>query len=52
MDLTYCVFDSKVYCERHYAEMLKPRCESCDEVSQTFTLRVISAGFKPPRMGS
>jgi prickle len=34
VDLTYCVFDGSVYCERHYAEMLKPRCSSCDEVSR------------------
>lgn len=33
VDLTYCVHDDKVYCERHYAEMLKPRCNACDEVS-------------------
>ncbi|CAO1310245.1 unnamed protein product [Diamesa tonsa] len=32
VDLTYCVFDDKVYCERHYAEMLKPRCSACDEL--------------------
>lgn len=36
VDLTYCVHDDKVYCERHYAEMLKPRCTGCDEVSQPF----------------
>lgn len=36
VDLTYCVHDDKVYCERHYAEMLKPRCTGCDEVSQAF----------------
>lgn len=34
VDLTYCVHDDKVYCERHYAEMLKPRCAGCDEVSR------------------
>jgi prickle len=33
VDLTYCVYDGKLYCERHYAETLKPRCSSCDEVS-------------------
>lgn len=33
VDLTYCIFDDKIFCERHYAEMLKPRCNSCDEVS-------------------
>ena len=32
VDLTYCVFDDKVYCERHYAENLKPRCGACDEL--------------------
>lgn len=33
VDLTYCVHDDKIFCERHYAEMLKPRCNACDEVS-------------------
>lgn len=33
VDLTYCVYEDKIYCERHYAEILKPRCSSCDEVS-------------------
>ncbi|XP_055700795.1 prickle planar cell polarity protein 3-like isoform X5 [Phlebotomus papatasi] len=32
VDLTYCVFEDKLYCERHYAEMLKPRCNACDEL--------------------
>ncbi|EFA03661.2 Protein espinas-like Protein [Tribolium castaneum] len=31
VDLAYCVYDEKIYCERHYAELLKPRCEGCDE---------------------
>ncbi|KAF6212014.1 hypothetical protein GE061_012532 [Apolygus lucorum] len=33
VDLTYCVHDDYLYCERHYAEQLKPRCSACDEVS-------------------
>lgn len=37
VDLTYCIFDDKIFCERHYAEMLKPRCNSCDEVSADLT---------------
>ncbi|KAL7048974.1 hypothetical protein ACKWTF_003557 [Chironomus riparius] len=32
VDLTYCVHEGKLYCERHYAENLKPRCHSCDEL--------------------
>ncbi|MFH4974755.1 hypothetical protein AB6A40_001464 [Gnathostoma spinigerum] len=32
IDLTYCVRDGKIYCERHYAELHKPRCDACDEV--------------------
>ncbi|KAK9503345.1 hypothetical protein O3M35_011941 [Rhynocoris fuscipes] len=31
VDLTYCVHDDLLYCERHYAEQLKPRCSACDE---------------------
>lgn len=34
VDLTYCIHDDKIYCERHYAELLKPRCNACDEVSR------------------
>ncbi|KAJ3633698.1 hypothetical protein MTP99_010631 [Tenebrio molitor] len=37
VDLSYCVHDEKIYCERHYAELLKPRCEGCDEVSCCFS---------------
>ncbi|XP_065331707.1 four and a half LIM domains protein 2 isoform X3 [Cloeon dipterum] len=32
VDLTYCVHDEELYCERHYAEQLKPRCAACDEL--------------------
>lgn len=32
VDLTYCVKDQQIYCERDYASMLKPRCAACDEV--------------------
>ncbi|VDO84584.1 unnamed protein product [Heligmosomoides polygyrus] len=31
VDLTYCVKDDQIYCERHYAELHKPRCSACDE---------------------
>ena len=37
VDLTYCVHDDLLYCERHYAEQLKPRCAACDEVSDGTT---------------
>jgi hypothetical protein len=46
VDLTYCVHDDLLYCERHYAEQLKPRCAACDEVSlvaQLFVRRHWSA---------
>ncbi|XP_046664636.1 four and a half LIM domains protein 3 isoform X3 [Homalodisca vitripennis] len=32
VDLTYCVHYDQLYCERHYAEQLKPRCTACDEL--------------------
>ncbi|KAI1722433.1 LIM domain-containing protein [Ditylenchus destructor] len=32
VDLTYCVREDKIYCERHYAELHKPRCSACDEL--------------------
>lgn len=41
VDLTYCVYEGKIYCERHYAENLKPRCHSCDEVSKMIKYRTI-----------
>lgn len=32
VDLVYCVKDNNIYCLRHYAEELVPRCSGCDEV--------------------
>ncbi|XP_020911152.1 uncharacterized protein LOC110248926 isoform X3 [Exaiptasia diaphana] len=32
VDLIYFYKDSKVYCGRHHAESLKPRCSACDEI--------------------
>ncbi|XP_023309799.1 prickle-like protein 2 [Anoplophora glabripennis] len=31
VDLAYCVYEDSIYCERHYAEKMKPRCAGCDE---------------------
>ncbi|RWS27718.1 four and a half LIM domains protein 2-like isoform X2 [Leptotrombidium deliense] len=31
VDLTYCEKLEKLFCERHYAETIKPRCSACDE---------------------
>jgi len=33
VDLCYCYNAGNVYCERHYAELIRPRCRACDEVS-------------------
>ncbi|EZA61018.1 Prickle-like protein [Ooceraea biroi] len=33
VDLAYCVHDETLFCERHYAEQLKPRCAACDEAA-------------------
>ena len=33
VDLIYFYQDGKVHCGRHHAELLKPRCSACDEVS-------------------
>ena len=33
MDLIYFYKDRKLFCGRHHAETLKPRCSACDEVS-------------------
>lgn len=32
VDLIYFFRDGRVYCGRHHAETLKPRCAACDEV--------------------
>lgn len=32
VDLIYFYKDGKLYCGRHHAETLKPRCAACDEV--------------------
>lgn len=32
VDLIYFFRDGKLYCGRHHAETLKPRCSACDEV--------------------
>ncbi|GBP84403.1 Protein prickle [Eumeta japonica] len=31
VELAYCALDGRLYCARHYAERLKPRCHACDE---------------------
>lgn len=33
VDLIYFYQDGKIFCGRHHAERLKPRCSACDEVS-------------------
>lgn len=38
VDLTYCAFEENIFCERHYAEVFKPRCNACDEVSDVCIL--------------
>ncbi|KAJ8932080.1 hypothetical protein NQ314_014957, partial [Rhamnusium bicolor] len=44
VDLAYCVYEDNIYCERHYAEKMKPRCAGCDEVSavQYYALQVVA----------
>lgn len=32
VDLIYFYQEGKIYCGRHHAERLKPRCSACDEV--------------------
>ncbi|KAG8198196.1 hypothetical protein JTE90_015294 [Oedothorax gibbosus] len=39
VDLTYCVREGALYCERHYAEQIKPRCSACDEVSHFLNIK-------------
>jgi len=35
VDLVYFYQEGRVYCGRHHAELLKPRCSACDEVRKT-----------------
>lgn len=35
VDLIYFYQNGKILCGRHHAELLKPRCSSCDEVKLT-----------------
>ena len=32
VDLIYFYKDGQIYCGRHHAETIKPRCAACDEV--------------------
>ena len=32
VDLIYCYKDGRIFCGRHHAETLRPRCAACDEV--------------------
>lgn len=32
VDLIYFYLDGNLYCGRHHAELIKPRCAACDEV--------------------
>ena len=34
--------DDKVYCGRHHAEKLKPRCAACDEVCRELMLLILA----------
>ena len=37
VDLIYFYQEGKIYCGRHHAERLKPRCTACDEVRASHT---------------
>jgi len=41
VDLCYCYKAGNVYCERHYAELIQPRCRACDEVSSYYVIIII-----------
>ncbi|ESN90665.1 hypothetical protein HELRODRAFT_71169, partial [Helobdella robusta] len=32
VDMCYCSKDGVLYCQRHYAELFRPRCAACDEL--------------------
>lgn len=35
VDLIYCYKDGRIFCGRHHAETLRPRCAACDEVCKS-----------------
>lgn len=45
VDLIYFHRDGRMYCGRHHAETLKPRCSACDEVSLGRREREISSNI-------
>ncbi|CAG7724736.1 unnamed protein product [Allacma fusca] len=49
VDLTYCNYNDALFCERHYAEQLRPRCAACDEVSVNFFKIFFSSLHFPAR---
>lgn len=50
VDLIYFYHAGKVYCGRHHAECLRPRCQACDEVCASLP-RAGSAGQEVLRAG-
>lgn len=51
VDLIYFYQNGKIICGRHHAELLKPRCSSCDEVSSSSSLeyRLRLMGLSSPK---
>ena len=45
VDLIYCFKDGRIFCGRHHAEMLRPRCAACDEVCKLIC--VFNKGSRP-----
>ena len=39
VDLVYFWKEGRLYCGRHHAETLKPRCSACDEVRNGYLIR-------------
>eukprot|EP00116_Pleurobrachia_bachei_P002797 sb/3463059/ len=46
VDLIYFQYDNKLYCGRHHAELLRPRCHACDEVTVGVTLVVTGSNCR------
>jgi prickle len=45
VDLIYFWKDGKLYCGRHHAELVKPRCAACDEVIIQFPMCYLHFGL-------
>ena len=52
VDLIYFYYEGQLYCGRHHAELLKPRCAACDEVSNKGIVLALTRNMTRPFIGA